>query len=982
MSVTQLQEIKCHNASSAILDVITVGGVGGNDYKWYNASNNQLISTNKKLKDIPAGSYYIVVSNAEGIQEQSSVFEVTQPDEIKLVITQTNLSCFEANNGSFEIEISGGTGNYKYRYRDLSGFNNWSSANGNTIKINNLKKNLYTLQVRDDNNCLALNSSGISDFKIDIVEPSLLEINTETIVNPTGFGLSNGSISVDIDGGTPPYRYKWTAASGVLITNMTNSITDLVAGNYQLEVTDTKGCNIIKDFVLTEPLKLEVEVVQLSIISCNGTNNGELKAEVKGGVVPYTYKWYKEGTSSILNTSSKLTGLGEGKYYVEIVDANSNTVKSNAYKLEEPKVLELALSSEYQFCGLGNDWSITTTVTGGTAPYTYLWNTGSNESFIRNGVSGNYTVTVVDANGCRKTDNVTLTAPSTLLIDTETIVNPTGFGLSNGSISVDIDGGTPPYRYKWTAASGVLITNMTNSITDLVAGNYQLEVTDTKGCNIIKDFVLTEPLKLEVEVVQLSIISCNGNKDGELKAEVKGGVAPYTYKWYKEGVSSMLSSTPELNELERGVYYVEIVDVNSNTVRSNSFKINQPETLELILSTEYQFCGLGNDWSITTTVTGGTAPYSYLWNTGSNKELIKEVVSGNYNVIVIDANGCRIVKNITLTPPPTLNITSEILTKPTCFKGDDGVISIDVSGGTPPYNYKWNNGKTSKDINGLEAGDYEVLITDSKGCKTSKAYVITDPEKIRLDLGDDITLCKDQTYILNGTIENGVSYSWTSSNGFTSNDFEIEVVEEGTYKVTATDNKGCVVEDEIVIKRSKKVISSNFVVSTQVFVDEYFVAVNVSDPVPEEVNWLLPTESVIKETNNGFAELKFEEEGEYEISLLTKKGDCEALKTKKIIVVKREVEIEENNNISTMIKSLIVYPNPSSGKFFVDIELKEENQVNIKILEMLSGSTINSKRMNGNDKYKVDYNLNLIPGVYFILIETKGQRIIQKIIIS
>ncbi len=1227
VSITQLQEIKCYNSSNAILDVITVGGVGGNSYQWYNATNDQLIGSDKQLKNIPAGQYYVIVSNAEGIQEKSSVFVVTQPEEIKVAISSNDPTCFGFNNGNFDFTVQGGTGNYEFRYRKTTGYSDWNAVTGNSATVNNLDKGNYTLQVRDANNCLALDASSNSEFSITINEPSVLELSKEETVNLTGFATNNGSVLVEVTGGSPGYSYQWLDGSGVEIATGVTSLSNLAAGTYTFNVTDTKGCSLTKEFVLTQPELLEVSLTRTAIISCNRANDGSLQATVSGGVLGYTYQWFIEGSTTVIGTTSSISDLGPGNYYVVIEDTNSNTVTSATYSLTEPTVLDLSLSSDYVLCGTGNDWTVTTTVTGGTAPYVYLWNTGSNTANLSDVTSGTYEVTVLDANGCRIEKSITLTAPPILELSKEETVNLTGFATNNGSVLVEVTGGSPGYSYQWIDGSGVEIATGVTSLNNLAAGTYTFNVTDTKGCSLTKEFVLTQPELLEVSLTRTAIISCNGANDGSLQATVIGGVLGYTYQWFTEGSTTVIGTTSSISDLGPGNYYVVIEDTNSNTVTSATYSLTEPTVLDLSLSSDYVLCGTGNDWTVTTTVTGGTAPYVYLWNTGVNTANLSDVTSGTYEVTVLDANGCRIEKSITLTAPPilelskeetvnltgfetnngsilveviggtpgysyqwidgsgveiatgvtslsnlaagtyTFNVTdtkgcsltkefvltqpellevsltrtaiiscngandgslqatvtggvsgytyqwftegsttvigttstisdlgpgnyyvvvedtnsnivtsvtyalteptvlalslssyyvlcgtgndwtvtttvtggtapyvylwntgantanlsdvtsgtyevtvldangcqteqsitltapdaliieNEVLTNPTCFEGNDGSISVNVIGGTPPYQYEWTNGDTSELSQELTAGNYEVIITDNKGCQISKAFVITNPDQIALDLDEDVTLCQGQSYIIDGRIENGVSYTWTSSNGFTSTDAVVEVTDEGIYKVLATDNKGCQVEDEIEIKRSTDDISANFLVSSQVFTDEVFVAVNVSDPVPDEIDWILPPEATIKEVNNSYAELSFAEEGEYEITLYTKKGECEAFLTKKVLVLEREFDDpdtgngSENNN-TPMIKDLVVYPNPSTGVFALEVELKEVSPISVKIFSLLSNDLIDYKTMSNESDYKVDYNLNLMTGLYFVVLESGGERIVKKIIIQ
>ncbi len=743
VEITQVQEVKCHNASNGILDVITVGGVGGNNYAWYDADSNELLGTEKQLKNISAGNYYVIVNNVEGIEEKSSIFTVSEPTEVQLTIREINLSCFNANDGSFEVEVQGGTGDYEFRYRDASSFSDWISAEGTTIKVNSLEKNTYTLQVRDANNCLALNTDGNSDFTIEINQPLPLSVSNELIEEVTGFGLSNGSISVEIAGGTSPYTYEWKDSLDTTILTDNNKITSIPAGNYQLIVTDSKGCTLIKDYEVNQPLKLEVTIVKTSVISCNGEEDGVLKSEVIGGVSGYTYKWYKElSTPLFIGESSSVSGLGAGTYYVEIEDSKGNKVTSASYELRGPEALGVTFASSHTLCGTGNDWTVQALVNGGTAPYTYLWNTGDNES------------------------------------------------------------------------------------------------------------------------------------------------------------------------------------------------------------------------------------------------MLQDVVSESYSVVIVDANGCRVSNSIELIPPTPISTISEVVVNPTCYQGNDGSIRLEVIGGTPPYEYTWSNSDSGSVIDGLTSGEYDVVIKDSKGCFITKSFIVEDPESIQLDLGADVTLCVGQTYILDATIIDGVSYSWSSTNGFISNDAIVEVSESGVYKVKAINSLGCEVTSEIEVIDSGKNISSDFISSSVVYTDESFVLVNISDPQPDSVLWIYPEKAKVIEENNNFLEILIEDEGEYEVTLVTKVGNCQEFKTKKILVDKKDNDITEaEGNVKNQLINLVnLYPNPSYGDFKLDIELSKEAVINVRFYK-LDGTIIEHVKYSGKEIYNLNYNFNLASGTYFASIETNKERIVKKIII-
>ncbi len=990
VSVEQLQEITCFNGSNAILNVITVGGVGGNNFKWYNVNDDTtVLSTRQQLTNVPAGKYYVVVDNAEDIEEKSSVFEVTQPTEVKLEANTNNLSCFQSGDGSINFNATGGSGDYEYRFRlSTDNYSNWIAFEDEIINLTSLQAGDYNIQLRGivgDDYCFATDySDADNEFTFTISQPNVLEIVSDEIIEPTGYQLSNGSITIQVNGGTAPYTYEWTDSAGLSLSNNNALIENLTAGLYSVEITDINGCKVEKDYVLDEPLKLEVDLVLNSVISCKGEEDGSIEAKVSGGVSEYIYNWFKEGSTTVIGSESIISNIQAGNYYVVIVDANNNTVTSEVYSLSEPEVLELELFSDYVLCGIANDWTITSNVKGGTAPYSYLWNTGEYTDTLTEVTAGTYKLTVVDIRGCQQTVNITLESPDFLEITSEEIIEPTGYELSNGSIKVEVTGGTPGYVYEWKNSNGIVLTHNNTLIENLAAGSYTLEVTDTKGCKTSNIYVLDQPLKLEVAVTLSSIISCQGEADGAIEANVSGGVLEYTYDWFKEGSSVSIGSEKTLTNITVGNYYVVIVDSKNNTVTSEFYSLLEPEILELELFSDYELCGIGKDWTITSNVTGGTAPYSYLWDSGEYTDSLNELISGTYSLTVVDARGCTETTSINLVAPDTLKVNDFTIKNPTCYEGDDGEIAINVVGGTPPYEYKWNNDLITKDVNGLKSGTYEVIITDSKGCSTFSTFDIINPEEIKVDLGEDITLCKDQTYFIDATIDEGIAYQWSSSNGFTSSDAAIELIEAGIYKVEVTTNLGCLVTDTIEIKISDKDIDSEFIISSVAYTNESIVMINISDFDFDEVTWFFPVNASVIYQGDDYAEILIEEEGDYEITLKTRLGDCEKIRTKSVLVLEKEFNDDTTGDDvnKQMLEDVNLYPNPSSGGVFnLDIELKEEATVNVKIYK-LNSTIIHYQNYYDKDMYELDYSFNLPTGVYFVLVETKEDRILKKLIIQ
>ena len=211
--------------------------------------------------------------------------------------------------------------------------------------------------------------------------------------------------------------------------------------------------------------------------------------------------------------------------------------------------------------------------------------------------------------------------------------------------------------------------------------------------------------------------------------------------------------------------------------------------------------------------------------------------------------------------------------------------------GTAPYKYLWNTGEKTNQLSNAAAGKYSVEITDARGCIILRNYTIVDPPKDIINLGEDVTLCFDQTLTINATIDDDkATYSWTSDKGFKSNKAMITVSQAANYTVVVTNKLGCEATDTIKISSQNTAISAEFAVSSQVFKNEKFIMVDISNPAADDIEWILPANATIVSKNKDFAEISFSETGEYDITMNTKKGDCTAYQTKTILVTEGDFD--------------------------------------------------------------------------------------------
>lgn len=275
-------------------------------------------------------------------------------------------------------------------------------------------------------------------------------------------------------------------------------------------------------------------------------------------------------------------------------------------------------------CNGASTSSISLTALGGTAPYTYLWSNGAVTKDITNLAAGTYTVTVTDAQGCTMTTSATITEPT--IVSLNAVPTNSTCGFANGSINLTVSGGVTPYTYLWS--NGIT----TEDLSGMLAGTSTVTVADANGYTKDTNATVLDTNGPTLSTTQVNVL-CNGAATGSIDLTVNGGTAPYTYLW------SNGATTQDVSGLLAGAYTVTVTDANGCT-KSTSATITEPPALVLSTTQVNVTCFEGSNGSIDLTVSGGVAPYTYLWSNGNTTQDISNLVVGTYTVTVTDANGC------------------------------------------------------------------------------------------------------------------------------------------------------------------------------------------------------------------------------------------------------------------------------------------------------------------------------------------------------
>ncbi len=705
--------------------------------------------------------------------------------------TSTPVDCYGDNTGSMQVNVTNGVPPFNYIWSD--GLNDVS---GSSTFSHNFEAGYANVIVEDANGCQAATSQLITE-PID----SLHSINS-IVKNVDCNGNNTGEISIDMVGGNPPYTYSWTP----MVSN-SNIASNLVAGTYSVTVTDTKGCAFTKNFIVMEPSILTAYDVVNSNVSCFGGNDGSITVFASGGTYPYSYNWSNGDNFQTVN------GLSAGNYTCVITDANNCQTSVNTVITEPSQPIQLSIAQTPLSCYNNSSGQINLTVTGGTTPYTFDWYNGQFQQLSQhvedpiNLQADYYQVNVVDANGCFDTISVQVTQPDELIISDSIITEVLCYGNNTGAIDITVIGGTTPYSFNWNNGT------ITEDNQNLIAGIYNVTITDVNGCVFVDTFKIVQPSSPVVITSNNTNVLCYGDFTGSIDVSVVGGTPPYIYSWNNGYL------TEDINNLQAGNYTLTLID-NHNCNYSFTTTINQPlaplSSSNLVTDVS---CFNFYDGSILNTTTGGTPPYFYQWNNSNNIILTdttfnpQNLPSDSYTLILTDNNNCQIETTSFINQPDSLVISFSSVDV-LCTNNNTGSIDATINGGNTPYSYNWSNGATSQDINNLVAGNYTLTVVDNNNCTATNSINISEPEEtLTIQINKKDVECKgDSTGIAECVTSGGTSpYTINWSNGDTTafNDS----LSAGVYTVTITDNNNCIANSGIIINEPPTYVSFNAVVT-------------------------------------------------------------------------------------------------------------------------------------------------------------------------
>ncbi len=608
--------------------------------------------------------------------------------------------------------VNAGT-NASYFHNNYASPNGDVAYNGYTIPVTSVTSivpcSTYKMKIAIADAGNALYDSGvfISGNGVSCQNPATITASA----TPTSCG-NTGSATASVTNYTGTTTYNWHPSG-----QTTATATNLGAGTYTCVVSLHQTCGVITQTVTATVSAVGNNMVLTSTqqnLICNGANNASATVTAIGGAAPYTYVW----STTPAQSGPSATNLPAGTYSATVTD-NAGCQSTIQIHIAAPAVMQLNVSATPAGCTSATGTASVSVTSGGTAPFTYSWNStpAQNTQTALSLVHGTYNVTITDANHCSVTGTAIVAIQNpTWLPTAATQSNVACFGGSNGAVSAAINNsGSSTFNYSWNTSP----VQNSQLASNLPAGTYTCTITDNNGCILTTTANVSQPAQLNSSVTTVPTM-CTGSV-GYSTAIISGGTAPYSYLWN----TTPAQTTNVAINLAPGQYAVTITDAHNCTTSSTATVLVNTVALQITPSVANSACGGPSGAISVASVFPNSPPFTYAWVTGQTTQSINNLSPGVYVVSVTDNNGCTgqlsVPVNINTSLPVSISASNDF-----CNKAQGSATATSL--GNPPYQYQWNTlaPQTTQTASNLPAGNYMVHVTDAYNCTDSVVVTITN----------------------------------------------------------------------------------------------------------------------------------------------------------------------------------------------------------------------------------------------------------------
>ncbi|WNB17084.1 T9SS type A sorting domain-containing protein [Marivirga arenosa] len=667
-------EISCSGAEDGSIEVNVAGGTGADyTYSWSGFPDN----TSNRLEGLEAGTYTVEVTDGRACSIIKS-YTLTEPSPLRAdaLISDYdgfNISCFGFNDGAIQVEATGGTTPYSYL---------WSTGE-TTPNITDLTAGDYSVEITDFNGCsITENYSLTEPDQLNFLEPQITDVEC--------FGDASGQVILYTSGGVSDKQF---SMDGINFQSE-NVFNNLMAGDYTFYVRDANNCADQIELNISQPSRLNVSIVNAGNARC-GDAVGFAKASIEGGIEPYNVQWVNNA-GEVVEQGLELNNVLADIYRVIVNDANNCVDESIVYitSTDGPQV-----SVDYIYptsCFDSADGRASISISG-DGPFDVSWANGEIGKSATELVSGINAAKITDVNGCVVVKQIDVPSPEPIVISIVESILPTCYNGADGSIEVDITGGTGDYDISWSNGSS------TKSISNIASGTYNITVSDENGCSLTKSIFIGEKEPLDLEIIEVINPSCVGSSNGSIEVKAIGGNKGYTYKWNNGKIGA------KLTEVSAGNYSVTVIDSEGCTFEE-PITIVDPEPFQIQVDTELEIC-TGSSFITDYNIPGAV---KYFWSSEngfeSDQRIVELSTEGTYQLTVENENGCIATENFELIVSDDL-LSADMTMASEAIIGDT-IVVIDISWPIPDeVSWEIPEGVTVLEEN----NDYVSLIFNQEG---------------------------------------------------------------------------------------------------------------------------------------------------------------------------------------------------------------------------------------------------------------------------
>ncbi len=874
-------------SQSGQIDLTITGGVPPFSLEWTGAGAGSMTTSNfdLTLPGLPAGDYQFTITDVNDCTAAATASLNSTNDFVIVVVPEPGVC---GQGGNLWLDFIGGAPPFSIA---------WSGAATGTATINNFGYNIgglpsgdYTITVTDANGCQQTGSATLQNEAYD------LQFSVDPQPGPCG---ETGFLTFSVSGGAPEYMVSWTGpvSGNTLVNAGVFSLDGLPSGEYQLEVIDANLCTAHETATLDNSVNL-FELVPLAEPGICG-QNGNIWMDFLNGVPPFTITWEgpDSGTAETTSFGYNIGDLPSGQYTVTVIDGNGCSDTANLPLDNPPYELQLSLVPQPGFCG--QPGAIAITVSGGAPGFAVSWDgpvtgsttVGAGTFLLEDLPAGDYHFTLVDAGLCTASESITLdNSGDNLAVTAQAQSGPCGALF--GDIQLAIDNGTPPYEIIWTGADAGNATTQDGDfiIENILTGNYLIVVTDAGGCGddtAVNLEVVGAPLEWTATVN-------NGACDqpGSLVLNITEGMPPFTASWTGpvSGSTTGSETVITLEDLPSGAYNLTLTDA-AGCAAIDTQAIDNAEN-DLALTADVLAGNCGENGELALTIAGGDPVYTVTWTgpvsgsqaTGNGSVTLTDLPAGDYEITVVDGNGCTYQEPFTVTGGDLLDFT--VLPVPTgCGQG--GMISVDMPGGAPPFSIVWDGPVSGADmtsidwynIENLPAGDYTVVVVDANGCGNSEVVTVTSDGDLDVELFAHDVSCGQLgavDVLLNaGAAPYLITWSGPVTGAHTTSESQYPITDllPGSYIVKVMDNSGCLHAETLVILNFPDDLSFNLTPYSGSCGEPGTIALAIDGGQwPYDINWSGPGINGATTINNANYNIGYLATGAYQVTVTDANG--------------------------------------------------------------------------------------------------------------